>query len=228
MSSPARYANGVTNVASNDPLGQFLTMSPLKVHMFFDDFDSFRTTDAWVETTTTGTGTFAMIDGDGGQIKFTNSAGGTDNMTLQLAKETFSIEAGKKSWFAIRLKSSTATLSNIYAGLFTTNADVYDTLPTDGVYFRKLEDVTTWALVSRSGSVSSEVANIGTATTGWVDLAWYYDGVSSIEYFFNGASAGTLEVTPPTTELNVSMAMENSSAAAHTLTFDYILAAKER
>lgn len=65
----------------------------------------------------------------------------------------------------------------------------------------------------------------------FIELAWYYDGVSKVYYAVDGTVKGTLDASSsylPDTICTVSFALQNGEAAAKTLTVDYILAAVER
>ena len=92
MSSPKRFTNGVTNVASDKPMGQLLIPDPTSVHTFLEDFDVYTAAD-WT-VTEVGVATQALADGDGGQLLITNAAADDDSSSQQLTKEIFTLEAG--------------------------------------------------------------------------------------------------------------------------------------
>lgn len=229
MTSPKRFTNGVTNVASDKPMGQLLILDPTSVHKFFDDFDKYAAGD-WIVTETQAGATQALADGDGGQLLLTNSGTDDDVVALQLAKESFTIESGKKAWFTARIKGSAATEMDWLVGLHVTDTSPIASGPSDGVYFRKDDGDTNIdiAVVASSATVA-EVNGIATATTSFVRLDFYFDGVDTIHYFVDGEEIGTIETTSfPTTELSVSFALQNGETAAATLTVDWIGAVKER
>uniref|UniRef100_A0A6M3JSB4 Putative structural protein n=1 Tax=viral metagenome TaxID=1070528 RepID=A0A6M3JSB4_9ZZZZ len=229
MSTPKRFTNGVTNVASDKPMGQLLIPDPTSVHTFFEDFDRYAAGD-WTVTETDAGATQALADGDGGQLLITNTAADDDLVGIQLAKESFTLESGKKAWFTARIKGSDATQMDWLVGLHVTDTSPIASAPSDGVYFRKDDGDTNIdiAVVASSATVA-EVNGIATATTGFVRLDIYFDGVDTIHYFVDGVEIGTIETTSfPTTELNVSFAVQNGEAVAKTLTVDWIGAVKER
>ncbi len=234
MSSPKRFTKGVTNVPSNDPLGQYLAPDPTKFHTWFDDFDHYDLAD-WV-ITNTGAGTEVTQSEDGGVLLLTNAAGIDDLTFLQYTGgtsatvvETFLMEAGKKAWFKTRVKISDATQSEFVVGL-----QITDTTPlgvTDGIFFRKDDgDTNIDIVVQESATALSTAEAIAAATTGYVELAWYYDGVRTLHYFTDGVERGTLTTTNvlPSTELTISFGIQNGEAVAKTMSVDYIFVSKER
>jgi hypothetical protein len=229
MSSPKRFTNGVTNVASDKPMGQLLVPDPTSIHMFFDDFDVYTAGD-WTVTETDASATEALADGVGGQLLLTNTAADDDLVALQLAKESFTLESGKKLWFTTRVKVSDATQSDVVVGLHVTDTSPVVSAPSDGVYFRKDNGDTNWDFEVRASSAQvGGAAGIATATTSFIRLDFYFDGVDTIHYFVDSAEQGTIETTSfPTTELNVSFCIQNGEAVAKTLTIDWIGAIKER
>lgn len=228
MGTPTRFPSGLTNVGSNQPMGQLLIPDPTSVHMFFDDFDIYTAGD-WA-VTQVGVATQVLTDGDGGQLLVTNAAADDDSSCQQLVKESFTLEAGKKAWFTARIKCSAATHVDWLAGLHVTDTTPIASAPSDGVYFRKDdEDTNIDITVMKASAVVAEVAGIAVATTDFVRLEFYFDGVDTIEYFVDKVKLGSIETTNfPTTELNVSFAVQNGEAVAKTLTVDWIGAIKER
>jgi hypothetical protein len=68
------------------------------------------------------------------------------------------------------------------------------------------------------------------ANNTFVSLGFYYDGVSQVQYFVNGVSAGASVTTnlPDDEDMTVSFAIQNGEAVAKTMTVDYVFVAKER
>ncbi len=64
----------------------------------------------------------------------------------------------------------------------------------------------------------------------FINLGFYYDGVSQIQYFVNGVLGGASVTTnlPDDEDLTVTFAIQNGEAVAKTMTVDYIFVAKER
>lgn len=230
MSSPVRYADGVTNVGSDKALGQFLAPDPTKVHLFFEDFDTY-TAAQWTVTETQAGATEALTDGDGGLLLITNTATEDDVVSMQKVGESFLMASGKKAWFKCRFQTSDATQNDILFGLVIT-----DTSPlacTDGVFFRKVDGSTSINFVSVKNSAESELQGVGTlANATNISLGWYFDGLTTFYIYVDDVLVGTLTKTsasfPDDEELTPTMHLENGSAGAKTMTVDYILAAKER
>lgn len=225
-----RFPFGVTN-AGQDTVFADLTMSdPTLYHTYFDDFDTYTAGD-WV-VTATGSTTQALTAGDGGWLLLTNSAADNDLLALQKTPAAFSFTAGKKTFFSARLKVSNATQCDFVVGLQVVDVTPLDV--TDGVYFLKADDAATVSIICRkdasTGSTSaSAIATLADDT--FVTLAWYYDGVDKIVYAVNGAVLGSLAATSaflPDALCTVSFALQNGSAAARTMTVDYIYVAEER
>ena len=228
MSSPFRASNGITNVASSNFMGQALNLDPTLTHRYFNDFDVYAAAD-WT-ITDTGANTRALTNADGGALLITNAAADNDVSNMQLVGESFTFASGKKVWVKYRITLSDATQSDCVVGLCILDTTLIASAPTDGVYFRKDDGDTQWDFTVRASSAMvSDNSNIGTASTSAVVLGYYFDGVNKFEYWFDNTLIGTVETTGfPTTELSVSMAIQNGEAVAKTLTWDLVLAEKER
>lgn len=234
MSSPARFAGGVTTVRATDPLGQYGLPDPTKWHVFFDDFDRYNAADWTITTTEAGAGsaTEALTDADGGVLLVTNDAADNDADFFQKVGESFLLEAGKRAFFKARFKVSDATQSDFVVGL-----QVTDTTPlavSDGIWFQKDDGDTNLDVYcgKSSGAGTASAAAIATvADDTYLTVAWYYDGKGSLAYYVDGAQKGTLDASAtylPDTELTISFGIQNGEAVAKTMSLDYIFAAKER
>lgn len=231
MTSPKRFSNGVTNVASSVALGQLLAPDPTKMHVFFDDFDFYNSTDGEVWDIVATSGSVALTDGDGGRIILTTKA--ADNSLAQIATvaECFTLESTKKAWFKIGISAASgATQQDMLVGLHSDDQTPIAGAPGHGVYFRKDDGDTNWdfVMMKSSAAVFTQTA-IATCTTGAITLGWYFDGVNAFQYFVNDALIGTETTTGfPTTDLGVAMTVQAGNSSAATMTVDYVLAAKER
>ena len=237
MSAPQRFSNGVTNVASSDPMGQLLFPDPTLCHIFFDDFNRYAAADWLITTTEAGDGsaTEAIQDADGGVLLLTNAAGDNDLDFLQLsgdggssANEIFALESGKKTWFKARCKVSDATQSDFVIGLTDIDTTILDA--SDGVWFQKDDGDTNLDFhVAASSDASSASAIATVADDTYLVLAFYYDGKDTIEYWINGILEGTLAAdTLPSTEVTITFGIQNGTTVAKTMSIDYIFVAKER
>lgn len=239
MGSATRFPNGITNVKGNKPMANYGYPDPSIWHSFFDDFDCYLAGD-WT-ITAVGTGTSALTDADGGALLITNSALDNDGRQHQKVGESFLLAAGKKAVFKTILQVSDATQSDLLIGLVVTDTTLLGATggdgATDGIFFYKDDGVATLNISCQKDTTTGQLqaTSIATLVNGtFVELAWYYDGGSKVEYFVDGIKKGTLDLTStptaylPDTELTVSFALLNGEAVAKTMTIDYILAALER
>jgi len=220
-----RFPGGV-NASPNSSLFANLPIpTGLSLHTYMNDFDQFIAAD-WVITETQAAATQALTAGDGGWLALVNSAANNDLNAIQKTPAAFSFTAGKQAWFSTRLKVDDASLAAFVVGL-----QVVDTTPldvTDGIYFLKASGTTAVQFICRKDATtgSTSIANIGTiASDTFVLLAWYYDGQSTVYCSFNGTPVGSLSATSaylPDAITTVSLAVQNGSAAARTLTCDRI------
>lgn len=231
MSAPTRFPSGVsTNNAPKSALWGYIAPDPTKVHQYFEDFDYYVAGNYTI--TTTGSGTVALTDINGGAILITNSAADNDAVFLDKKGESFLLASGKRAWFASRFKVSDATQSDFVMGL-----QITDTTPlavSDGIWFQKDDgDAQLDVYCGKSaGAGTTSATNIATVVSDtFLDVAWYYDGKSTLTYYVNGVAIGNLDASStylPDTELTVSFGIQNGEAVAKTMTVDYILAAMER
>lgn len=225
-----RFPNGVTNVSDTNIFQAMGQLDPTEFYTYWDDFFSF-TAGEWTVTETQAGATQALTAGVGGLLALTNSAADDDLNAIQRTFSLASFTAGKRAFFKTRFKVDDATQSDIAIGL-----QVIDTTPldvTDGVYFLKADNATSISVICRknatTGSTTAVVGNMANDT--FVELAWYYDGISKLAYSLNGVTIGALDASStylPDTTVTASIAVQNGSAAARTLTVDYMFYAFER
>ena len=229
--SNTRFPFGVTNVGETDLFADMVQPDPTLFHEYFNDFDTYAAGD-WTVTETDSGATQALTAGDGGLLLVTNSAADDDLVALQKTPAAWTFTAGKKLFFRCRFKVSDATQSDVVIGL-----QVVDTTPldvTDGVYFLKADGSTSVSVICRknasTGSTSaSSIATLANDT--FIELGFYYDGQSKVQYEVNGAVIGSLNGSSdflPDTTCTVSFALQNGEAVAKTMTLDYLYVAKER
>lgn len=230
---PTRFPGGIGTVRKGTALGEFGAPSPIRIHTYFNDFDDLgqfngiTDTASW-DVTATGAGTFALTDGDGGLAIITNAAADDDAVYFQKKGEGFRLAANKQAWFAIRFKLSDVTQSDFVAGLLITDTTPLDV--TDGVYFIKADGsaAVTMGVEKNNTATSTSVTTLTNDT--FVELAWYYDGLSAIHAYVDGVRKGTSVTTNMVDDedLTVSFGLQNGEAVAKTMTIDYVFAAKER
>jgi len=229
MAVPRRFTNGVGTAAGGTNTGMFIMPDPTKVHVFFDDFDRYVAGN-WT-VTNSGTATEALTDADGGRLLLTHDATTDDNTCfLNKVGESFTFASGKKLWFKALFRASDATQSDLVMGLQITDSSPLAV--TDGVYFQKDDGDTNIDFHSTASSSSTSLTGVGTlANATDITVGFYYDGGTKIYVYVNDSEVGT--VTPgsnlPSTELTISFGSQTGDAVGtHTMTIDYVFAAKER
>jgi hypothetical protein len=247
---PIRNQAGGTTDYPWQPLADCGASNYAFYHSFFDDMDaSMGVTGMWTQTKT-GAGTIANTPGDGGLALFTTAgAAGTDICEIQVPNANFTLTAGLKLFFETRLQLSDITNSLMLCGLIQTTTTPFTV--TDGIYFSKVAGQAT-TINSAIGSVITSVT-LPTAAYTWVnatnmDLAFYLNRQGDILAFIDQKlvgfipQSGTGTQTPPNAGavsrivapsltavvLNPTIALQAGTAAAKTLTLDFIQVQKER
>jgi hypothetical protein len=229
----SRFPDGVSTTSESDIFASLPQSDPTKLHTVWDDFDTY-TAGNWV-VTNTGAATEALTAGDGGLILLTNSAGDDDVCSLQSLVANFAMASGKKAWFKSRLKVSDATQIDFMVGLVIVDTSPFASAPTDGIYFRKDDGDTNLDFSVRKDATTgnNEATAIATVVADtYMELAWYYDGVSKVFYAVDGVVKGSLDASstylPDAANLAVTIALQNGEAVAKTMTVDYVFASKAR
>lgn len=230
---------GVTNALIGSALATYLAMDPGTVHQYFNDFDTFVSGD-WTATTTHSP-TNGLTAGNGGVLSMANSTTSADLDQLTLTVATFAFNpASAQVWFKTRFQIGDATNSLIAIGLQNLNTNAF--AATDGVWFQKNAGVTTGNFIcSASSTATTSSAAVTLANNTYVDVGFYWNGgggpgaagLSSgeITLFANNGNIGQMSAANlpvPGTNLALTIAIENGSAAGQTLLLDYIMAAVER
>jgi hypothetical protein len=99
------------------------------------------------------------------------------------------------------------------------------------VFFIKADGAATVNFLVEKNNTATTASSVATmANDTFIRLGFYYDGVSAVQYFVNGANAGSSVTTnlPDDEDLTVTFAIQNGEAVAKTMTVDYIYVAKER
>lgn len=239
MSSPKRFARGVTNVASGNTMGQLIIPDPTSVHVFMEDFNKFNPGDWFItriqSSTTAGAETIG--DADGGVLAFYPNAGdddstffewkATDNVTS--ASEIFTFESGKKLWFKARFKVSDTGESDYFIGLKSADTTPL-TSPVDGVWFQSDDgdDYLDLKVYSGSAVVLADTAIATLVDNTYVTCGYHFDG-GRLYYYVNDVLVGENgSLSVPTAALTVSFGVQNGAAAAKTMSVDYVCVIKER
>jgi len=230
MPAPVRYPNGVTTVDANDVLSQLPVPDCTRLIEYYNDFHVY-TAGEWTVTETQAGATQAVTAGNGGILLLTNSAADNDVNQLQCTQETFKSVAGKKLWMKARWKVSNATETDVYIGLVITDTDIVGGV-SDGIYFKKADDATALIHVLEKDSTETATGTIATIVADtYVETAFYYNGKDEVEVWVDGvkkATHTTLTNLCQDEELAITISLTNGSAAAHTMSVDYIYIAQER
>ena len=173
-SPPTRLSSGVSTSATEFLFGNLPQPTPARINLYHNDFNTYAAGD-WT-VTTGGTGTSALIDGNGGLLAVTTSTLITDIQANQLVKKSYAFTANSQFWFGINFKINHASNTAMMAGVSNTFAAL---APTDGVYFSKPAGAATMNLVIRAGSTSTTLT-VGTVVADtYYSMGFYYDGKAS-------------------------------------------------
>lgn len=236
--TPVRFPTGVATDRDYGPLGFYGNRNPFFYHEWEDDFDGINA----IYTQTKTTGTVTSVAGDGGIAQFLTAATINDLTSIQLPAASFSFTAGKKSFFLASLQIDDVTLGAFNVGLMNTTATPF--APTDGLYFKKAAGATTLVLSSMIGSVETDIAipaALYPANNTVIQMGWYVDRKQNVLAFVGNQIVGFIQQnvanlgpnargTPNLTaaNLNYTLAVQTSTAAARTMKVDFAMAAKER
>ncbi len=234
------FPNGVTNVGTlatgaGSTLQSYVAPDPSRVHQWFNDFDGYVAAD-WT-VTSTGGGTAAVQNADGGILLLTNGSSDNDNTFLQYkggtsssTVETFSWDATRAMWFHARLKVSSATQSDFVIGL-----QITDTSPlavSDGFYFQKDDDSTSLYFSATSSSTSTSVTGLATiADDTYFSVGFWWDpSLGVLNLYYNGNPVGSISNTANFTAhtLTLSFGIQNGDGNSRTMSLDFLHAAKDR
>ena len=218
---------GITNAIIGTDLETYLSVDPTTVHQYYNDFDIFTAGD-WTNTGT-HTPTNVLTAGDGGILSMVNLATSADLDQLTLKVATFTFTPGIQAWFKCRFSIGDATNSIIVLGLQNLNTNAL--AATDGVWWQKNAGGITgnWMVSASSTATTSGQALTLVANT-YNTVGFYYDGLN-LNLYYTGSPVGTVSAANlplSTTNLALTMAVENGTSAAQTLLIDYIMAAKQR
>ena len=219
--------SGISNAVIGTALETYIAMDPSTVHQYFNDFDVYTSGD-WT-VTQTHAGTNAIAAGLGGILSLAALATSADVDQLTLKAATFAINAGLQTWFKARFSCADVTNSQIIFGLQNLNTNAF--AASDGIWFEKdVAAVTMAAKVAASSTATTSTQTLTLVNSTYANVGFYYDG-AAINLYFNDAPVGTVSATNiplSTTNLALTIAVMNGTAAAQTLLVDYVLAAQER
>jgi len=238
--NPTRFPSGVSNVAREKQFGRIQVFDPSRHHVYWNDFDTFTAAD-WVVTETQAGATQAVATGLGGWFVHTNSAANADVSSIQLAQPGFAFTDGKAFWCKTRFKVDDATNASVAIGAMILDTSPIASAPSEGIYFAKAAAGTTMIMKVGKASSYTNSTTVGTFAADTFYTAGFHcegkqflsptTGVNSYRFdiFFgtddNPNLVTRLEV--PTTNVPVgtlitpTIALQNGTAAARTMTVDY-------
>lgn len=226
---PTRFPQGgVTNVAKYTVFGEI--GAPVENHLYLEysnDFLQYVAGD-WT-VTAAGGGTAALSAatavGQHGILLLTNSAGGTDLTSLQLLPAPVFMSATKRMAFKAKISRNNAD-ATIGVGLQATNTTPFTLV--SGLWFQITgagTDVTFAASKASTATTATMTAAYPTsALTTYIDLGFYYDGMSGLTYFLNGVAQGSIATTniPSSIALRPTFGILNTTANARTMHVDFV------
>jgi hypothetical protein len=194
---------------------------------YFNDFLDYVAGD-WTSTVT-GTGTSTLSTAlVGGNLVIANSASNGDAVYSQLKGTGFKYQSGKRLAFKARFKVDDATNAALIVGL-----QEVDTTPLDvnnGIAFYKAAASTQMTGAVEASNTQSSTNILTMASDTYVSVAFAYDPKrNAVLWFKDDILLGSAALThAPSSNLTVSIGVQNGTAAARTLTVDYVLAMQER
>lgn len=191
------------------------------------------TTNDWTDTQVDG-GTdngevFALAaDSLNGELTITTNDADDDSSAVQLNNEFMKLASGKRAWFEARVKVDDADTCDLLVGL-----SVNDTTPLDAsdrVNFKATDGSAALSFEAVKNSTATTEADVGTlADDTYITLGIHWDGKNKLEAYVDRSKVATVTANIPDDEnLAPNLFIQNGSAAASTLTVDYIFCAKER
>ena len=212
-------------------------------------------TNDWVKTDEQGANTVKIIDDAdlptynprGGVLALITAALNDDCVSLQFAGasgsgEMVQLVAGKQFYARFRVKMSEITQIAAFVGLSVRDTtlssanDAYLLNSSDNIGFVITDAATTWAFQTAKNKVDDTVTGvtrrsaIANVSTDWVWLAFYYDGISSVQSYIDGAAAGTAILTtiPDDEPLCLTYLLKNGDAVSRSMLVDFDEIIQER
>ncbi len=180
-------------------------------------------------------------DGPGGLLEITTNDASADSCELQLNGEAFKLAVGKQLNFRTRLAIKDVSETDMFVGLAIADTTVMAGV-TDRVGFQVDNDGNLDCLIEQDGTeynVDSGVdiadcAAIGSFADYDVELAFFWDGVDTIQFSINGVVVkeftdnGTTILIPDDEAMTPTICVKAASAAAQTVWVDEIQVEMQR
>ena len=240
MSSPARFTKGVTNVDSANTMGQLIIPDPTSCFVWMQDFDKYDPGEWFItriKSLNVTVGSETVSDASNGILAVTASAGDDDSVFFQwkgysnvsTASEIFTLESTKKLWFKSKFKVSNTGDSDFIIGLQSADTTPL-TSPVDSVIWKSDDgdDYADFQIYKGSAASLNDTAIATMVDDTYVTVGFYWDGVDTIQYFYNDLLQGSNTADNPTAAMSPIFGVQNGSAAARIMTVDFICVVKER
>jgi hypothetical protein len=230
FSSPVLYQGYGTKKWMRDvPMG-FNSIDHVVV---WDDFTEavFNATDTWTVVKDSSASVALVADTAGGELILSSQATTDDDGASIQGNEVFLPAAGRKIWFATRVKAADVTQHEFCIGLtenFATDPEAM-LVASNRIVFQSNDGSA--LLLCKTEVADSETSTdpaITLANSTYIDLAFVVDGVGKVDFWVNGNLVAT-HTTVPATELAVGWySLSGINTGTKTQTADYILAAATR
>lgn len=238
MPSPSvtRFPEGVCDATETGSYGRFAGLRPFRYFNWIDDFDNYAAAD-WVVTETDAGSTQAIVNGVGGILAMTNTAGAADESSIQWAggagavRGTFAWDGTKDMLLSARFKVSHATNTALLIGLSSTDTTPVASLPTNGIYFYKASGAASLIASARKAGASTSVTIGDMVADTYVEVVFRFVTATGMwQAFLNDALVGSISTADisPTATLVVTLGLLNASAVAHVLSVDYLQVSQQR
>lgn len=189
----------------------------------------------WVSTVTeagTGTQIFAnALTGAGDIALLTTADDDYDGGNYQLKGEAFDVTTDKKLYFGARLKMDDATQTDLFIGLAETDTALMAVasahaiaLGGDGLFFSKLDAVTTITAKTYLDGAEVNTANVSTA----MDTAYHWYEIvyenNVVKFYFDGDLVTTFTASFPDGQITPSINFRTGEDAVKTMTISNFIA----
>ena len=232
------FKAGVTNVPRYDQMGLLREPDASQYHQYYDDFDYFISGN-WVVTKTQVGATQVIASGDGGLLTLVNTAANNDLDAIQWAGgagsvvTNFNFDPLFDFVLQARFKVDDATNAAAMIGITVADTSPIASLPSDGIWFYKAAGGTTLVgSMTKSSTSTSQTLTTAIDTNFHVAALTYNSlgGKWSVWYDNNLVGESTVLTNAPATStgLALQIAVQNGTAAARTLTVDYVNVMKAR
>ena len=236
-----KFGDGVGyNDDAKHPLQGINVGAPMDSSRYFNDFvkETDWVSGNWVTTNVGSAAAISIVNTElNGQLLITTGTVDADSRNLQHGdgtnvSEIWALTSGKRAAFSTKFKLSDATDAACLVGLAITDTTAIAGA-TDGLYFRKADASTSLLLVAEKDSAESTVTMGTMADDTLIEVAFAYDGVSTVSAFLKDSNGiwqkkGSTTAIPDDEELAITVALTNGATGAETISIDYIDVVQER